>query len=206
MRNNINEQFRNYSQPADNNKVHILERLADLFREPGLVLEIGSGSGQHAVYCGNHLPHLVWQPTDQVSYLDDLKCNISEMAPSNVNSPLMLDVTHNTWPLSETDYVYSANTLHIMSKVQVMHLIQGVGRILRTSGLLVLYGPFKFRGEFTTDSNARFDLWLKDRDTRSGIKDFETIQQLTAENGMNLQQDFSMPANNQLLAFYKGSP
>jgi len=205
MSNNINEQFRNYSRSADNNKAHVLEKLAGIFLEPGLVLEIGSGSGQHAVYCGNHLPHVVWQPTDQAGYLHDLKCNIDELAPSNVNLPLALDVAQNNWPLSEVDYVYSANTLHILSEAQVTLLIQGVGRVLKNGGFLALYGPFKYGGEFTTDSNARFDLWLKDRDSLSGVRDFETIQQLAADNGMNLQHDFSMPANNQLLVFCKTS-
>ena len=146
MSNNINEQFRNYSRSADNNKAHVLEKLAGTFLEPGLVLEIGSGSGQHAVYCGNHLPHLVWQPTDQAGYLHDLKRNIDGLAPSNVNLPLALDVAQNNWPLSEVDYVYSANTLHILSEAQVTLLIQGVGRVLKNGGFLALYGPFKYGG------------------------------------------------------------
>lgn len=203
MSHNINEQFRSYSRPADNNKAHILEKLVGLYLAPGIVLEIGSGSGQHAVYCGHHLPHLIWQPTDRAEYLQNLRYNVSELAPSNVNLPLALDVIQEDWPLSEVDYVYSANTLHIMSEDQVTRLIEGVGRILKNNGLLVVYGPFKYNGNFTTDSNARFDLWLKDRDSHSGVRDFESIKQLAADNGMNLQHDFSMPANNQLLVFCK---
>ncbi len=205
MSNNFDERFRNYSRPADNNKAYVLEKLKGLFLEPGLVLEIGSGAGQHAVYCARHLPHLIWQPTDQAEYLHDLSRNISELAPSNVNLPLALDVSESDWPLDEVDYVYSANTLHIMSEVQVTQFIDGVGRVLKNNGLLAFYGPFKYKGEFTTDSNARFDLWLKDRDKRSGVRDFETIQQLSGDNGMELQHDFAMPANNQLLVFCKNA-
>ncbi len=195
--------FSGLSQAAENNKGVILEKLKDFFTREGIVLEIGSGTGQHAAHLAANLPHLTWQPTDRGDYLPVLIENLVEMKPSNVCQPRSLDVEDETWVLDEADYVFSANTLHIMSADHVEHFMRGVGRVLKPDGLLVVYGPFKYNGEFTTASNARFDRWLKDRDELSGVRDIDTIEQLALDNGLSFRHDFLMPANNQLLVFRK---
>lgn len=195
--------FRNYSQAAENNREYILAELRGLFTHTGVVLEIGSGSGQHAVYFAENLAHLTWQPTDRGEYVSGLALNIAELAGENIRKPLVLDVADRIWPVSEVDYVFSANALHIMSANHGMDLVEGVGKTLKQGGLLVLYGPYKYGDEFTTESNAKFDLWLKSRDPVSGIRDIEWLQQLAADAGLSLAQDIPMPANNQLLVFQK---
>jgi cyclopropane fatty-acyl-phospholipid synthase-like methyltransferase len=191
------------SQAAENNKDFILERLLDLFRREGVVLEIGSGTGQHAIHFATKLAHLTWQPTDQGEYLPLLKENLLPITLANMRQPLSLDVIDDQWPIANVDYVYSANTLHIMSSEHVEYFMRGVGTALKPEGLLVVYGPFKYGGEFTTDSNANFDSWLKNRDALSGIRDIESIKQLASDNGMSYLHDYKMPANNQLLAIQK---
>ena len=195
--------FRNYSQSAENNQPYILAQLKKLFEHPGLVLEIGSGSGQHAVHFAANLDHLTWQPTDRGEYVSGLALNIQELAGVNVLKPFALDVADDVWPVDEVNYVYAANTLHIMSANHGKDLIKGVGKILKNGGLLIVYGPFKYGDEFTTESNANFDLWLKSRDPVSGVRDFEWVRQLTIEADLAFLHDIAMPANNQLLVFQK---
>ena len=116
---------------------------------------------------------------------------------------MLLDVADEVWPVDEVDYVYAANALHIMSVNHGRQLIKGVGNILKNGGTLVFYGRFKYDGEFTTESNAKFDLWLKSRDPVSGVRDFEWVQQLAIEANLTFSHDIPMPANNQLLVFKK---
>lgn len=195
--------FVNYSPSSEKNKEFILNELGQLFREPGLVLEIGSGSGQHAIHFASSLKHLKWQPSDQGHYLPGLKQNISNHSGSNVLEAIELDVASENWPQEKVDYVFCANAIHIMSEAHVVQLVAGVGRTLAAGGIFVLYGPFKYKNEFTTASNAGFDQWLKDRDSLSGIRDIEWVQQLVVDNEMSFLSDRVMPANNQLLAFGK---
>jgi len=197
--------FRNYSQSAENNQAYILAELKNLFRHPGVVLEIGSGSGQHAVYFAANMDYLTWQPTDRGDYIPGLILNVQELAGVNVLKPLVLDVADEVWPVAEVGYVYAANALHIMSANHGEDLIRGVGKFLKDGGIMVLYGPYKYAGEFTTESNAKFDLLLKSRDPVSGIRDFEWVQQLAIEANLTFLHDVPMPANNQLLVFQKNS-
>ena len=195
--------FNSFSQAAENNKEVILEKLRGFFVNEGVVLEIGSGTGQHAVHFASDLTHLVWQPSDQGEYLATLIDNIKRMTLLNIRQPLSLGVAMEQWPVSEVDYVYSANTLHIMSSGCVELFMCGVGSVLTPRGLLIVYGPFKYDNEFTTESNAKFDLWLKGRDAQRGIRDIEMIRQLATDSDLVLKHDFGMPANNQLLVFQK---
>ncbi len=203
---NMNSQqtFVNFSQPSENNKDAILEQLRALIVQPGLVLEIGSGSGQHAVYFTENLPHLSWQPTDRGDYYAGLQINIAALAGSNVCAPQPLDVSDEEWPVSDVDYVFSANSVHIMPEGSVEDLITGASKILKPDGLLILYGPYKYGGEFTTESNANFDQWLKRRDPASGIRDIEWVKSLALDAGLIFLKDVSMPANNQFLVFSRG--
>jgi hypothetical protein len=157
------------------------------------VLEIGSGTGQHAAYFAAQLPHLVWQASDVAEHLPGIREWIAEPAP------IELDVDKE-WPVVEADAVFSANTCHIMSWPQVQRMFDGIGKIpsLRT---LCLYGPFSYSGSHTSESNARFDAMLRGRDPASGIRDFEAIDALAGTAGLVLQEDNAMPANNRLLVW-----
>ena len=194
----------NFSAASENNKHAILSCLVDLLTEKSEVLEIGSGSGQHAIFFAKRLPNLNWQTSELAGGIDALEENIRQYAPDNVLSPVMLDVCEHPWPISKKSTIYTANTLHIMPWAAVVHLFKGVGETLEQNGLLCIYGPFKYSGDFTTQSNANFDQWLKTNNPESGLRDFERVNDLAIDQGMSLVNDFSMPANNQLLVFKRG--
>ncbi|MDX9861543.1 MAG: DUF938 domain-containing protein [Rhodospirillales bacterium] len=188
-----------FSQAAENNKEPIARILVDAFRHAHHILEIGSGTGQHAVHFGRALPHLIWQPSDLAPNLDGLRARLESEAPANVRPPVALDVGLLPWPVAAVDGVFSANAVHIMGWPRVEDLFFGVGDVLESGGTLCLYGPFKYKGAFTTASNAEFDAWLKRQDPDSGIRDSEAIDALAAAQGLRLVADLPMPANNRLL-------
>jgi SAM-dependent methyltransferase len=190
-----------FSDACERNKVPILEILRQAFRHAGRVLEIGSGTGQHAVWFGQHLPHLLWQPSDVAEALPALRVRLEAEAPDNVLVPMALDVAVRPWPVSGVDGVFSANTLHIVSWPHVEHFFGGVGEVLATGGTLCVYGPFCYGGEFTTPSNAEFDQWLRLRDPASGVRDFEAVDTLAQAEGLALLADHAMPANNRCLVW-----
>ena len=192
-----------FSQAAENNKAPIARILRRVFRAPGRVLEIGSLTGQHAVHMGAALPHIIWQPSDVAASLDGLSARIRAEATENVRLPIALDVSDRPWPVVEVDGVFSANVLHIISIPLVEEMFSGIGSVLNPGGYLCLYGPFKYAGNFTTQSNAQFDQWLKERDPESGIRDFEFVDELARAQGLNLIEDNPMPANNQLLVWQR---
>lgn len=190
-----------FSQACENNKEPILSHLRDCFADRKLVLEIGSGTGQHAVHFATHLPHLIWQTSDLPANHERLEARLAMEGPENVRAPLDLDVQDDPWPIGPVDGIFSANAIHIMSWEHVVAMFRGIGRVLEKGGFLVLYGPYKYDGDFTTDSNAKFDLWLKERDPVSGIRDFEEVNALAEAEGLALLADHAMPANNQLLVW-----
>ena len=190
-----------FSQAADNNKTPILNTLREWLSNSELVLEIGSGSGQHAIHVANVLQKIRWQPTEHPNALPTLMNNISNFGGPNILAPQSLDLAAEEWPSGPVDCVYSANVIHIVEQTLGRKLIQTAAENLRVGGLLALYGPFKYRGGFTTTSNAEFDNWLKDRNPNSGIRDFEWVMELAQDSGLRFIEDRSMPANNQFLAF-----
>ena len=190
-----------FSQACENNKTFILEILQRHLTSHGRVLEIGSGTGQHAEYFAARFPDLTWLCTDLAENLPGLNQRILQAALPNLPTAVELDVTRHDWPAGKVRAVFSANTLHIMPASAVKDFFPGVARQLETDGLLLVYGPFKYQGEFTTESNARFDQWLKARDPASGIRDFETLIGYAKEVGLELLEDNAMPANNQLLVW-----
>jgi SAM-dependent methyltransferase len=194
-----------FSQASERNQQPILEILRDVLAHSVQVLEIGSGTGQHAVFFARHLPHLQWQTSDLPDQHAGILAWIADAALPNLRAPLALDVDAMPWPVRDMDAVFSANTAHIVAWPQVRHMFQGVGRTLKPGGLFCLYGPFNYAGKFTSDSNAQFDVWLKQRDARSGIRDFEALDALAQEQGMLLAQDAAMPANNRILVWRKRS-
>ncbi len=192
-----------FSQACENNRAPILAVIKPIFANARTVLEIGSGTGQHAVYFAEALSHLQWLTSDLDEHHAGIRAWIEEAALDNLHMPLSLDVTQQPWPALDVDAVFSANTTHIMSWVMVEALFAGVAELLPEDGDFVLYGPFNFGNRYTSDSNARFDRMLKMRDPDSGIRDFEALQRLAGEGRLSFVQDYEMPANNRILHWRK---
>lgn len=197
------------SEACERNKQPILTVLADAFAEISNVLEIGSGTGQHAVYFAENLSHLEWQPSELPECLPQLCARLAAERQSNVREPLSLNVRDHPWfganMRLSTDGLFTANTLHIMSWADVEHFFTGVGEVLAGKSVLCIYGPFRYEGRYTSESNAAFDRFLRHRDPLSGIRDFEAIANLAEGQGLHFLKDHSMPANNQLLAWGRSS-
>ncbi|MBV8853004.1 MAG: DUF938 domain-containing protein [Sinobacteraceae bacterium] len=196
---------RNVSEAAERNKDPILRRLRSAFAGRQRVLEIGSGTGQHATYFAAGLPQLSWQPSDTGEHLPELARELALAALPNLRPVIELDVRRRPWNTGSYDAVFTANTLHIMSWEAVCDFFAGLGPVLQSPGVLCIYGPFRYGGEYTSNSNAAFDAYLHARDPLSGIRDFEAIGTLAAASGLTLAADHAMPANNQLLVWHKGS-
>jgi hypothetical protein len=192
-----------FSEACERNKEPILQVLRARFADRSQVLEIGSGTGQHAVYFAAQLPHLVWHPTERLTYLPDLTARIQMEGGYNLRPPTVLDVRQPVWPLRIVDAVFTANTLHIMSWDEVMAMFQGIGTTLAPRGLLCIYGPFRYGGSYTSPSNLEFDRMLQDRDPQSGMRDVQEIKELAAQVGLQLAADHDLPAFNRLLVFVK---
>lgn len=192
-----------YAESCDQNRDPILAILREEFAACQSILEIGSGTGQHAVYFARRLSHLDWQTSDCREYHAGILAWLAEEGLPNLRPPLPLDVSRDPWPTQEYDGIFSANTVHIMGWDTVQDLFAGVGRVLAPQGRFCLYGPFNYQGRFTSESNARFDQWLKARDPRSGVRNFEDLDRLASEAGMSLLRDHAMPANNRTLVWAK---
>jgi SAM-dependent methyltransferase len=192
-----------YSTACERNKDPILEVLRIRFADRTQVLEIGSGTGQHAVHFARALAHLTWQPTEQLTYLADLAERVKLEGPHNLRVPALLDVRQAIWPVRSVDAMFTANTLHIMSWPAVMALFQGIGAVLSPGGVLCIYGPFRYAGRYTSDSNREFDLMLQERDPQSGLRDLQAVTALAQQYGLRLDADHDLPANNRLLVFTK---
>jgi len=192
-----------HSPAADRNKTPILEKLRHAFKTRKRVLEVGSGSGQHAVFFATHLPHLTWLPSEMEGMLPGLMARLEHEAPKNVGKAVVLDVGA-AWPhLPECDGAFTANTFHIISQSLVVATLTGVGQLLPSDGRFAVYGPFKRDGKFTSESNAMFDRSLRLRDPQSGIRDLEWVIDQAEARGLHLVNRHDMPANNMLLEFAK---
>jgi cyclopropane fatty-acyl-phospholipid synthase-like methyltransferase len=188
-----------FSEACERNKEPILAVLREAFFDLSSVVEIGSGTGQHAVHFARHLPHLSWQPTERADKLATLAARIALDGPQNLNSPVELDVTWTSWPFVATDAVFTANTFHIMSFDTVRSFFAGAGRTLHRGGLLAVYGPMRYADRYTSDSNAAFDRDIRQRYPQGGIRDFEALHGLATAQHLEFVADHPMPANNQLL-------
>jgi SAM-dependent methyltransferase len=193
------------SEAADRNKAPIFEIIATELAATRRVLEIGSGTGQHALHFSARLPRLEWQPTDIGDYLPALRERLRAAGGPNLREVIELDVRTNPWPIDAVDGIYSANTLHIMSWDAVQDFFRGVGEVLARPGVLCIYGPFRYDGRYTSDSNARFDDFLRARDPGSGIRDVSALEDLAQPLGLELAADHTMPANNQLLVWKRNA-
>lgn len=192
-----------YSQACDNNKQPILEQLQSLFADARRVLEIGSGTGQHAVYFAEHLPHLFWQTSDLEVNHEGIESWLARSTATNIGAPIALSATSRPWFAGAIDAVFTANTLHIMSWSNVVALFEAFALYLPSAAIVCIYGPFNYGGDYTSASNRDFDIWLKQRQPEQGIRDFERINALAEEANLLLLDDVEMPANNRLLVFRK---
>lgn len=192
-----------FSQACENNKRPILNILERVFANRQRVLEIGTGTGQHAVFFAEHLPHLHWQTSDLQENHVGIKAWLDDARLDNVSPPIGIDADHTPWPIDPVDAVFSANTLHIMSWQQVQRLFRGIAGVTLPRAKVVIYGPFNYGGRFTSESNRNFDSWLKERGPHQGIRDFEAVNALADDQGFQLLEDNPMPANNRLLVWEK---
>lgn len=191
-----------FSGACERNREPILKVLQQHFAARRRVLEIGSGTGQHAVHFAAGLPHLVWQSSDRPEYLPGVRQWLAEGALANTPSPLTLDV-NGPWPPQCFDAVFTANTLHIMSWPEVQRLFAALPALLTADGVLAVYGPFNYGGHFSSESNAAFNADLRARGAHMGIRDFEAVDALAQQAGLHLLQDHALPANNRCVVWQR---
>ncbi len=190
-----------FSQACENNKRSILEVIQPVFESASKVLEVGSGTGQHALYFAQEMPHLIWQTSDRAENHKGIDSWIKGI--ENILPPIELDVLDYDWNLTGIDAVFSANTVHIMGWIAVKALFEGVGSVLSSGGYYCLYGPFLHNNEYSSESNREFDQWLKQRDAQSGIRDFDALNQLAHNFNMQFISRHYLPANNEVIVWQK---
>jgi hypothetical protein len=196
-----------FSQACENNRPFILAVLRRVFSACDGVLEIGAGTGQHAVAFSAAMPWLRWLPSELSPHLSVLRPRCEAASHANLLDPVPLDVTERPWALDPLPQgLFSANTLHIMPWEHVEALFMELGDRAAVGSVLAVYGPFNYGGRYTSDSNARFDEWLAARDPRSAIRDFEAVDALAASAGFSLREDNALPANNRLLVWSRMAP
>lgn len=193
-----------YSFACERNRGPILAVLGQHFGDRRRVLEVGSGTGQHAVYFAAALPQLIWQCSDRPEYLAGIRGWLAEAALANTPAPLSLDV-NDSWPAAQFDALFTANTLHIMSWPEVQAFFAQLPTLLSTDAKLVVYGPFNYAGQFTSASNAEFDAKLKQQAPHMGIRDAEAVDALALAAGLRLVADQALPANNRCRIWQRGS-
>jgi hypothetical protein len=189
------------SEACERNRDAILKVLMQWFLEPGTALEIGSGTGQHAVYFARHLPHITWLCSDLEDNRPGIRAWVSDSKLPNLPPPLRLDVSDTAWPVARAKYVFSSNTAHIMNWTQVHAMFAGVAKTLLPRGVFCLYGPINHKGEFTSDSNRAFDSLLRSQNDEMGLRDDLALITLAKRNNMQLSGDYWLPANNRVLVW-----
>lgn len=198
--------MKQHAPACERNSRFILEVLRPLLKTAESVLEIASGTGQHAVCFSEQLPHLQWQPSDQPGATGSIKAWRSEYPLANLLKPEEIDLLDNsTWPTQSYDAIICINTIHIVSWQGVEALFDLTARTLRLGGLLYLYGPFRYSDRPLEPSNEQFHLWLKQRDPESGVRDLEAVNELAGKSALKLEGDTAMPANNRSVWWRKSS-
>jgi len=193
-----------YSVACERNRDPILDVLRGFFADRRRVLEVGSGTGQHAVHFASAMPALEWQASDRVENLAGIRAWLAEAALPNTPAPFELDVAQ-AWPVGSWDAVFSANTLHIMGWPDVERLFAALPLATTRDAKLAIYGPFNLDGQFTSDSNAMFDASLKARAAHMGLRDVGAVDALARSAGFRVVHDIAMPANNRLLLWQRGA-
>ena len=193
-----------FAPSCERNQEVILDALKSIIKPiDNNLLEIGSGTGQHAVYMAPHFPELFWHTSDLKENHAGINMWIDESNHENIVNPLEYQVGKTDFPMVNADVVFTTNTFHIMSWQNVQKLIKQLGKNLNNGADIIIYGPFNYDGQFTSKSNADFDVWLKQQNPLSGIRDFESILSLMIDSNMQLLADIKMPANNRILHFIK---
>ena len=194
-----------FSAACERNQNVILHELKPYFQTVDSVLEIGTGTAQHAIHFVKSEQHLTWQTADCDAYIAGIIAQLNAARVDNILAPITLDVNQANWLPNDKQYpaIYTANTLHIMNWQSVEAFFSGLPKVSQANALLFIYGPFKYGGTFTSDSNNEFDQSLRSRGVGSAIRDFEKIQECANKVGFQLLKDISMPANNQLLIWRK---
>ncbi len=195
-----------FAPASERNKHPILERLLELLPAQGRLLEIGAGTGQHAVYFAPRFPGLQWQTSDRAVELPGLTARLAREGSPNLLPPLELDVLQDRWPEHVYAAAYAANTAHIMAWPAVCAMFSGIGRVLAAGAPFCLYGPFNRDGAFTAPSNEEFDRQLRARDPHMGLRDVAALETLAEGHQMMLERSIEMPTNNQLLVFRRTRP
>jgi cyclopropane fatty-acyl-phospholipid synthase-like methyltransferase len=193
-----------FAPACERNRDPILSVLRTHFADRTHVLEIGSGTGQHAVHFAAALPHLVWQTSDVPENLPGIRRWLDEANLPNTPAPIERDVGGDAWPADRYDAFFSANTLHIMSWAEVERFFANIANIATPDAKLAIYGPFNQDGRFTSASNAAFDESLKSRAPHMGIRDREAVDALARKAGFAFVDDVAMPANNRTLVWQRG--
>lgn len=206
-----------FSQACERNKDIILKTIKPYLNEITRVLEIGTGTAQHAIHFSQELHHIQWQTSDQPEYLKDIhvaldnakeiNLSLGKKILENILDPIELNVNQQVWNKNGElyDAIYTANTLHIMNKSDVEQFFSGLSNVIKPRGSVIVYGPFKYNEKFTSESNAEFDITLRSRDVGSAIRDFEWVNALAQNQDFKLIADHAMPANNQCLVWQKAN-
>jgi len=191
------------SSSCERNRDPILAVLRETLPDTGMVLEVGSGTGQHAAYFAPRLPHLLWQPSDLAANHESIRAWAVETGAPNLRAPLVLDLLTEPWPITQADAMVCINTVHIVAWAGVVNLFAGAQRILPPGGVLYVYGAYRYASRPLEPSNEEFDRWLKARDPLSGVRDFEAVNTLAEQNGLTLAGDRAMPGNNRSIWWCK---
>lgn len=195
--------MKQFSPSCEHNKDQILEVLNDALPKSGTVLEIGSGTGQHAAYFAPRLPALHWQPSDMSANHASIRAWAEEANAANLQAPLEVDLLTTAWPITHADAIVCINTVHIVAWKGVVNLFAGAGRVLPAGGVMYVYGAYRYATRPLEPSNEEFDRWLKARNAVSGVRDYEAVNALAHSNGLTLVEDRAMPGNNRSIWWKK---
>lgn len=198
--------MKHFAPAAERNKEALLDALRDVLPSAGTVLEVASGSGQHAVHFARAFPELTWQPSDATAEaLASIEAYRSEAALPNLAGPLLLDASHPEWPIRRAAAVVCINMIHIAPWSACLGLLDGAARLLPSGAPLILYGPYSIDGDFTAPSNLEFDRQLRSRDPSWGIRELRDVQRAALERGLHLDQVIPRPANNHVVVLRRGA-
>ena len=195
--------MKQFAPAFERNKDQILTVLKEALPSSGMVLEIGSGTGQHAAYFATHFPHLIWQPTDLSENFPSIRAWREEAGLPNLREPLELDLLAERRPVNSAQAIVCINTIHIVAWNGVENLFAVAGRVLPSGGVMYVYGAYRYADRPLEPSNEQFDRWLKARDPVSGVRDFKAVNALAVKNGLVLAGDRAMPANNRSIWWIK---
>lgn len=195
--------MKQFAPACERNKDAILAVLREVLPAQGTVLEVGSGTGQHAAYFARHLPKLIWQPSDRAENLPSIAAWAADANAPNLRAPVELDLFARAWPLTRADAIVCINTIHIVAWRGVENLFATAGKVLVPCGVVYVYGAYRYANEPLAPSNVEFDRWLKARDPDSGIRDFDAVNAQAEAAGLSLAGDVPMPANNRSIWWRK---